>query len=34
MDNSTIEKKPKYKKKEIKLPKSKTPKKKNKITNI
>ena len=28
MDNSTIEKKPKYKKKEIKIPKSKTPKKK------
>ena len=31
MDNSTIEKKPKYKKKEIKLPKSKTPKKKIKL---
>ena len=31
MDNSNIEKKPKYKKKEIKLPKSKTPKKKIKL---
>jgi hypothetical protein len=33
MDNSTIEKNTKYKKKKIKSSKFKTPPKKNKITN-